>query len=319
MSGSPAPGRLNGKVAIVTGAGGGIGREHALLLAQQGARVVVNDLGLRDDASAESVVAEIRAAGGEAIANADTATWEGATAIVRAAVDSYGGVDILINNATFTRFGDTREYDEASWDTRFDVNLKGYFAMTQAAASRLIDRGGGVVINTSSASGYGAPAHAAYASAKEGVLGLTRSVARELGRFDVRCNAIRPVAATNTGGSFEGRAGKWARMFELTMDRRVFSAVQAMASDPGLMAPRKVAPFAVWLCTDAAKDVNGQVFEIHGDTVNRIDAPQPVRSVYRQGGWDLDSLDQVAATSLVDGLHNEFTLTDHPDLRDPGY
>jgi 3-oxoacyl-[acyl-carrier protein] reductase len=319
MSGSAPQERLRGKVAIVTGAGGGIGREHALLLAQQGARVVVNDIGLREDASAEEVAAEIRAAGGEATANTDSATWEGAAGIVQAAVDSYGGVDVLINNATFTRFGDTREYDEANWDTTFDVNLKGYFAMTQSVAPHMIAGGGGIIINTSSGSGYGAPAHAAYASAKEGVLGLTRSVARELGRFDIRCNAIRPMAATNTGGSFKGRAGKWARMFQLTMDPRMFSVVQTMVSDPDLMAPHKVAPVAVWLCSDAAKDVNGQVFEIHGDTVNRIETPQPVRAIYRQGGWDLDSLDQVAPVSLIDGLQDLFRLTDFPELRDPSY
>jgi 3-oxoacyl-[acyl-carrier protein] reductase len=319
MSQSVPQRRLEGKVAIVTGAGGGIGREHALLLAQQGARVVVNDIGLRDDASAESVVDEIRAAGGVATPNTDSATWQGAAAIAQAAVDAYKGIDILINNATFTRFGDTQEYDEADWDTTFDVNLKGYFAMTQSVAPHMIAGGGGAIVNTSSASGYGAPAHAAYSSAKEGVLGLTRSVARELGRFDVRCNAIRPIAATNTGGSLEGRAGKWLRLFELTMDPRVFSVVNAMVSDPGLMAPYKVSPVAVWLCSEAAKDVNGQVFEIHGDTVNRVESPQPVRGVYRQGGWDLDSLDKIAPVSLVDGLRNQFTLTGFPELRDPSY
>jgi NAD(P)-dependent dehydrogenase (short-subunit alcohol dehydrogenase family) len=319
MSGPVGGQRLAGKVAIVTGAGGGIGREHALLLAQQGARVVVNDLGVRADASADAVVEEIRAAGGEATASTDSATWDAAPAIVETALGHYGAVDILVNNATFTCFGDTREYEEANWDTTFDVNLKGYFAMTQAVAPHLIARGGGAIVNTSSGSGAGAPAHAAYASAKEGVLGLTRSVARELGRFDVRCNAIRPIAATNTAGSFNGRAGKWARMFELTMEPRLFSAVAAMASNPDLMAPHKVAPIAVWLCTDAARNVNGQVFEIHGDTVNRVEAPAPVRTVYRPGGWDLDSLDLIAPEALVDGLHDEFALIEHPELRDPAY
>lgn len=319
MSASGAQRRLNGKVAIITGAGGGIGREHALLLAQQGAQVVVNDIGIREDASAESVVDEIRAAGGEAIANSDSATWGEAVGIVQAGIDAYGGVDILINNATFTKFGDTQEYDEADWDATFDVNLKGYFALTQSVAPHMISRGGGVVINTSSASGYGAPAHAAYSSAKEGVLGLTRSVAREFGRFDIRCNAIRPIATTNTGGSLEGRAGKWLRLFELTMDSRILAAVQAMMVDPDLMAPRKVAQFAGWLCSDAARDVNGQVFEIHGDTVNRVEVPQPVRTIYRPGGWDIESLEQVAPSSLIDGLRNRFDLTDHQELRDPDF
>jgi len=319
MSGSKEQGRLKDKVAIVTGSGGGIGREYALLLAQQGARVVVNDIGVREDASAESVVNEIRAAGGEAIANADSATWDGAAGIVQTAVDTYGGVDILINNATFTKFGETHEYDEASWDTTHDVNLKGYFAMTKAVVPHMISRGGGAIINASSASGYGTPVHAAYSSAKEGVVGLTRSLARELGRFDIRCNTIRPIASSGTGGSLEGRAGKWFKLFELTIEPRIFSALTDMVSNPDLVAPHKVAPVVVWLCTDAAQDVSGQTFEIHGDTVNRVEEPRPIRTIYRQGGWDLDSLDQVVPASLVDGLQNRFTLMDSPELRDPNY
>src|SRR4051794_3904931 len=123
---TPAPQRrLDGKVAVVTGAGGGIGREHALLLARQGACVGVNDIGLREDASADRVAAEIRALGGDATANTDSATWDGAAAILKTAAHAYGGVDILINNATFTRFGDTQHYDENDWDTTFEVNLKG--------------------------------------------------------------------------------------------------------------------------------------------------------------------------------------------------
>ncbi len=232
---------------------------------------------------------------------------------------AYGGVDLLINNATVTRFGDTREYDEADWDATMDVNLKGYFAMTRAAAPVMIARGGGSIVNTSSASGYGAPAHAAYSSAKEGVLGLTRSVARELGRFDIRCNAIRPVAATSTGGSLKGRAGKFLTLFELTMDPRIASVVKTMVADPELMAPRKVAPVAVWLCSEAAAGISGQVFEVHGDTINRVEAPQPVRTIYREGGWDLDGLDAVAPTALVDGVRHSFGLTEFPELRDPAY
>ncbi len=319
MSASTEHRRLEDKVAIVTGAGGGIGREYALLLAQQGARVVVNDIGAREGASAESVVQEIRAAGGEATASTDSATWDGAAGIVQIAVDTYGGVDILINNATFTKFGETQHYDERSWDTTHDVNLKGYFAMTQSVAPHMVARGGGAIINASSASGYGIPVHAAYSSAKEGVVGLTRSVARELGRFDIRCNAIRPVASSGTGGNLEGRAGKWFKLFELTIEPRIFAALTDMASKPELVAPHKVAPVVVWLCTDAAKDVNGQTFEIHGDTVNRVEEPRPVRTIYRQDGWDLDSLDQVVPTSLVDGLQNRFALLDSPELRDPSY
>src|SRR6201994_4919038 len=126
-------GRLEGRVAIVTGAGRGIGREHALLLAQQGASVVVNDIGARPGADAASVVEEIRARGGSAIASTGSATWDGAASIIAAAVDAFGGIDILINNATAGRNDDLWRYTEAEWDLTMDVNLKGYYAMMRAA------------------------------------------------------------------------------------------------------------------------------------------------------------------------------------------
>jgi len=125
MADQPVSPRLKDRVAIVTGAGGGIGRQHALLLARHGAKVVVNDIGLRSGADAKSVANEIRAAGGDALASHDSATWEGAQYLVDAAVEVYGRVDILINNATYTRLGDLADYPESDWDSTLDVNLKG--------------------------------------------------------------------------------------------------------------------------------------------------------------------------------------------------
>ncbi len=307
--------RLEGKVALVTGAGGGIGRQHALLLAQHGARIVVNDIGFRSGVDAESVVAEIRAAGGDAVASTDSATWDGAPALIAKAVDVYGRLDILINNATFTRLGDITDYAESDWDSTHDVNLKGYFAMTRCAAPHLCSQGSGVIVNTASASGYGHASHAAYAAAKEGVVGLTRSVAREYGRFGVRCNAIRPLAAGQSAADFAVRAAKWLKLVELTMTPRIYALQQRMLADPDFLPAHKVAPLVVWLCTDAAKNVNGHTFEVHGDAINRVEEPRPARSVFRDGGWDLDALDALAPDHLVDGLSNEFTLDDHPELR----
>ena len=129
-----AGGRLDGKVAIVTGAGGGIGREHARLFASEGAKVLVNDLGSRTGANASSVVDEIVAAGGEAVANTTSATWDGAADIVQAALDAFGRVDILVNNATAGRNNDLWRFTEKDWDLTFDVNLKGYFAMIRSVA-----------------------------------------------------------------------------------------------------------------------------------------------------------------------------------------
>jgi NAD(P)-dependent dehydrogenase (short-subunit alcohol dehydrogenase family) len=307
--------RLADRVALVTGAGGGIGRQHALLLARHGAKVVVNDIGFRAGADADSVVEEIRAAGGEAVANGDSATWEAAEELVAHAVQAYGQVDILINNATYTRLGDLWSYDESDWDSTFGVNLKGYYAMIKYLTPHLAERGSGVIVNTASASGYGHPSHAAYAAAKEGVVGLTRTAARELGRFGIRCNAIRPLAAGRSAADFAARAAKWTKLVELTMTNRIYSLQRQMVSDPNFLPTHKVSPFVVWLCTDAARDVNGYTFEVHGDTINRVAEPVPERTVYREGGWDLDSLDAVAPGNLVDGLANSFTLDEYPDLK----
>lgn len=315
MADQPAHLRLANRVAIVTGAGGGIGRQHALLLARHGAKVVVNDIGFRSGADANTVAKEIKAAGGEALANFDSATWGGAQYLVDAAMEVYGRVDILINNATFTRLGDLADYPESDWDSTVDVNLKGYFAMIRQVAPAMCKQGSGVIVNTSSASGYGHPSHAAYAAAKEGVVGLTRTVAREYGRFGVRCNAIRPLAAGQSAADFATRAAKWTNLVALTMSPRIFALQQQLLAHPERMPTDKIAPFVVWLCTDAASNVNGQTFEVHGDTVSRVAEPALVSSVVRDGGWDLDSLDAIAPTNLVDGLVNEFALEDHPELR----
>jgi NAD(P)-dependent dehydrogenase (short-subunit alcohol dehydrogenase family) len=315
MADQPVSPRLKDRVAIVTGAGGGIGRQHALLLARHGAKVVVNDIGFRSGADAKSVANEIRAAGGDALASQDSATWEGAQYLVDAAVEVYGRVDILINNATYTRLGDLADYAESDWDSTLDVNLKGYFAMIRYVAPYMCKQGSGVIVNTSSASGYGHPSHAAYAAAKEGVVGLTRTVAREFGHFGVRCNAIRPLAAGQSAADFAARAAKWADLVALTMSPRVFALQQKMLADPGLMPTDKIAPFVVWLCTDAARNVNGHTFEVHGHTISRVSEPALDRTVVRDGGWDLDSLDAIAPVNLVDGLVNQFALEDHPELR----
>jgi NAD(P)-dependent dehydrogenase (short-subunit alcohol dehydrogenase family) len=194
--------RLAGKVAIVTGGAGSIGRQHSLLFAAQGAKVVVNDLGVSavgdgEMAQAERVVDEIRRNGGEALASSDSAaSFAGAEAIVGRAVDAFGTVDILVNNATTIEVNDIWRFTEEQFDQTVNANFKGYFAMIKYAAPYLCRQGGGAIVNTSSGSGFGHPSNSVYAAAKEGLIGLTRSAARELGRFGVRCNAIRPSAAS---------------------------------------------------------------------------------------------------------------------------
>ena len=308
-------GRLDGRVAIVTGAGGGIGREHALLLGREGAAVVVDDLGTRTGADAEAVAEAIRAAGGTATATSASATWNGADAIVGVALEEYGGVDILVNNATAGRNDDFWRYSEAEWDLTMAVNLKGYYALMRAAVPHMARRGAGAIVNTSSASGFGHPSHAAYAAAKEGLIGLTRTAAMELGRFGVRCNAIRPLAMTQQVQEYHEHSAPWRPLMDATMGR------PSEQQPADVIAPAKIAPLVVWLCTDAAAEVSGRTFLVLGDRISLLTEPKPKATIEQAGGWTLDDLDRVAPEQLVVGLRNRWTLDDHPELQvfpDPG-
>ena len=301
-------------MAIVTGAGGGIGREHARLFAREGASVLVNDIGLRSGADARSVVAEINDAGGTALADTSSATWDGAEGIVAAAVEAFGRVDILVNNATAGHNNDLWRFTEEEWDLTAEVNLKGYFAMIRAAAPHLCRQGSGAIVNTSSGSGFGHPSHIAYSSAKEGVVGLTRTTARELGRFGVRCNAIRPLAAGASTSDYEVKTARWKDLMALTMQPRSRGSV-APTFDPSSISPAKIAPLVVWLCTDMAANVNGRTFHVGGDAISRLSEPVRERVMYESGGWDLDALDTLGPSHLTDDLLNEYTLDDRPDLK----
>ena len=228
---TPMSGRLDGKAVIVSGAGGGIGREHARLFAQEGASVLVNDTGRRTGADAASVVAEIEAAGGTAVADTTSATWDGAATIVEHALDAFGRVDVLVNNATAARNADLWQLTEAEWDLAQDVNLKGYFALIREVAPHFCGQGAGAIVNTSSGSGFGHPSAVAYAAAKEGVVGLTRTVARELGRFGVRCNAIRPLAVGRSTAEYSEATAKWTTLMALTMRPQRRSGVAVRGGD----------------------------------------------------------------------------------------
>lgn len=307
--------RLEGKVAIVTGSGGGIGREHALLLAREGAHVVVNDVGERAGADAASVVEEIRRAGGAATANTTSATWDGAERIVAETVEALGSIDILVNNAG-ARFhrSDLWQYTEASWDQTFNVACKGYFAMIRAAAPHMCRQGSGSIINTSSGSGFGHPGSISHATAREAAIGLTRTVAKEIGRFGVRCNAIRPFATGSSTRDFAQSAAPWMRLMALTMGSEP-GKEQPIELDESQFPASKVAPFVVWLCTDAARDVNGRTFEVRGDYVSLLSEPAAERTVHHSGGWSLDELDIAAPAELTVDLRNPYTLDAFPDMK----
>jgi len=307
--------RLVGRVAVVTGAGGGIGREHAKLLAAHGAKVVVNDIGVRTGADVNAVAAEIKEAGGEAVASAASATWDGAEDIVGRALESFGRLDILVNNAMVGHYCDLWEEREDQYDATMGVNLKGYFALIRSAIRPMANNGGGAIVNTSSASGFGHPAHSSYAAAKEGVVGLTRAVAAEVGRFGIRCNAIRPQASGQSGSDYTAITSKWTELIGLGMLPRTVRVLERMLRDPDLSPPRKIAPLVVWLCTDAAANINGRTFEIWGNTISLLSEPEPLRTIVNSAGWDLESLDEVAPTALAADLIDRFALAEYPHLQ----
>ncbi len=297
---SASTGRLKGQVAIVTGGGGGIGRAEALQLAQEGAKVVVNDLPRGEPTSAEKVVQEIRNAGGEAVAvNASVSRMEGAAAIVHAAIDTYGRLDILVNNAGFGRMAPIWEMTEAEWDSVIAVNLKGSFAMIRHAAAHFRAQGGGVIVNTSSDAGTGDTYMDGYSAAKEGLVGLTRAVARDLARDGVRCNAIRP-RAFDTGQSTAGGLETHRRFFERF--GTTISGRHPLGPAAGTAA--EVAAFVAWLCTDAAKSINGRIFLIGCGEAALWEEPKIARAIVRDQPWDLDGL-MAQGEALTQGLLNE--------------
>lgn len=242
-------GLLDGKVAIVTGAGGGIGREHALLLAKEGAKVVVNDLGgARDgsgssDALASKVVEEIKAAGGEAVASFDSvATPEGASGLVKRGLDAWGRVDVLVNNAGILRDKSFLKMDEPMWDAVVAVHLKGTFLCSQVFAKQIVAQGGGGrIVNTTSVSGMlGNFGQANYAAAKAGVYGLTRTCSIELQKHRITVNAIAPIAKTR-----------------MTEDLPMFQGVDTLT-------PEHIAPAVLFLASDLCGDRTGHVLAIAG-------------------------------------------------------
>ena len=291
-----------GRIAIVTGAGRGIGREHALSLAAHGARVVVNDLGGTRDGSgasagpAEEVVATIRSAGGEAIVNADDVSdWGGAERLVRQAVDTFGGLDVLVSNAGILRDQMLVNMTEAEWDAVIKVHLKGTFAPAHFAAAYWRDRskaiGRGVdarLINTTSISGmFGNAGQTNYGAAKAGIAAFTVIAARELARYGVTVNAVAPGALTR-----------------MTED---LNLGQASEADRDAMHPRWIAPIVTWLASRESSGVTGRIFEATGrlfavaEGWHRGPGAEPVDDPTRLGPIVADLVARVRKNSGMDG------------------
>ncbi len=248
-------GLLDGKVAIVTGAGGGLGRAHALLFAKEGAAVVVNDRGGSRDgkggahAMADQVVKEIQAAGGQAVANYDSvATVAGGENICKSAIDAFGKIDILVNNAGILRDMTLVKTDEASWDIVVQVHLKGTYCVTRPVFTHMKDRGqGGVIVNTSSTSGLiGNFGQCNYGAAKAGIAGFTRCLALEGKKYNIRVWGLAPVAVTRLTEDLPGMGSEQVK---------------------DALAPEKVSPSVLYMVSDLSKDKTGKFLFVSGSKV----------------------------------------------------
>lgn len=283
-------GALEGRVAVITGAGRGIGREHALLFASEGASVVVNDLGGSnagegaDAGPAHEVVAEIRAAGGKAVANtANIATWDGAKSLIQQAIDKFGRLDVVINNAGILRDCFILTMAESDWDAVIAVHLKGHFSVLRHAAeywkaqSKAGDQPNAAVINTASGSGTTIPnaGQANYGSAKAAIAALTLVAADELERYGVRVNAIAPIARTR-----------------LTLATPGMSALMAEPEDEGevdLFSPANISPLVAYLATEKCP-ITGRVYAVQGGAISQLAGWHDVDTIETDGLWQIDDI-----------------------------
>jgi NAD(P)-dependent dehydrogenase (short-subunit alcohol dehydrogenase family) len=273
---------LKGLVAVITGSGGGIGRGEAKAMAAQGAKVVVNDIGTSSGGSglsqapADSVVKEIRDAGGSAVANYDSVAIEkGAENIIKTAIDSFGRIDILVNNAGVVREpNDISDLSSEEWELLLKTHLFGTFYCTHYACSFMKKQGSGKIINTSSHTGLGWKGFAAYSAAKEGIVGFTRTVARDMAGYGGNCNVIRPLAFWR--GSKDG-GGEMAPL-----------------------NPEDIAPMVVYLASEQANHINGCIFEVWSGHVGIFQEPPPVANVInKEGPWTVEELIAKVPESLT--------------------
>jgi NAD(P)-dependent dehydrogenase (short-subunit alcohol dehydrogenase family) len=289
-------GVLAGKVAIVTGAGRGIGREIALMFAQEGAKVVVNDLGVNTDGTgtskvADEVVAEIKQAGGEAVANYDTvATVAGGEALFKTAIDAFGALDILVNNAGILRDKTLYNMEESDWDAVIAVHLKGHYCCTRPFVRYIKDQNrlDCRIINFSSVSGlFGNFGQSNYGAAKAGIAGFSRVIAKEVQKYRCTVNTISPGAATRmTIPLAEARGEK--------VDATEFKR-----------GPQQIAPVVTWLASESAKDMTAQIIHVSRGSVGIMQQPAIIRSFKSEALWRLDQLDALMPKLLEAKKQNE--------------
>ncbi|CAP41135.1 SDR family NAD(P)-dependent oxidoreductase [Bordetella petrii] len=298
-------GIVAGKVVVVTGAGGGIGRGVALAMAAAGAKVVVNDIGVSlqgeggGDGPAQAVVQEILAAGGQACANTDSvASYEGAHNIIKTAVDAFGRIDAVVNNAGNLRDRVFHKMSEEEWRQVLDVHLNGTFFMSRAAAPYFREQESGAFVHMTSTSGLiGNFGQANYAAAKLGIVALSKSIALDMARYHVRSNCIAPFA--------------WSRMTSSIPAET--EAEKARVEKLKKMEAGKVAPLAVFLASDAASEVNAQIFAVRANEIMLMSQPRPVRSVHYSEGWTPELIGEIA----IPAMRKQFyALERSPDVID---
>jgi NAD(P)-dependent dehydrogenase (short-subunit alcohol dehydrogenase family) len=281
---------LQDKVVLVTGAGGGIGRELALALAAEGARVLVNDLGSsvagegQDRSRAQAVVDEIRASGGEASANGDSvADWAAAHRMVEQALDTFGRIDAVINNAGILRDRFFHNMSADEWRTVIDVHLNGTFYVSRAAASHFKAQQSGAYIHMTSTSGLiGNLGQANYSAAKLGIVALSKSIALDMAKFGVRSNCISPFAYSRMIGSIPTDTPEQ----------------QARVERLQRMQTHQIAPLAVYLASEAGREVSGQIFAVRANEIFLISQNRPIRSLHRGEGWTAQSIAEHAMPAL---------------------
>lgn len=294
-------GVLKGRVAVITGAGRGLGRTFALAMAHEGAKILVNDLGCEVNGTgsskepADSVVAEIKALGGEAVANYESiANSAGAQRIMDHARERFGRIDILVNNAGTLTHGFIWEIPDSDWDAGVQTNVNGYFYCTRAAAKVMKEQRYGRIINVSSGAGLGVRTETLYATVKEAQIGFTRTVAKDMAEFGVTCNALRPRAAATR---FAFVQSLWdARKKTLPADE-----FKAWEDNRAAQSPEKIAPLAVYLASEASDHVSGCVFDMIQDYIALYDdPPRFARTVAGQDGdWKVQDLERVLPKTLL--------------------